>query len=72
MQGINSYQLPSGLSPNTQIVDIGGFAYIWDPAVGVFMNLQAVSAKFKDYDALDKFMTSNKGVTTWLRPSQST
>lgn len=71
MQGINSYQLPSGLSANTQIVDIGGFAYIWDPGTGVFMNLQAVSAKFKDYDALDAFV-KGKGVTTWLRPSQST
>lgn len=71
MQGINAYQLPQGLSPQATVVDIGGFAYIFDPATGAFMNLQAVSAKFKDYTALDKYMT-DKGVTAWLRPSQST
>lgn len=71
MQGVNAYQLPSGLSPDAKIVDIGGFAYIHEPSTGVFMNLQAVAAKFKTFEDLDKFMV-DKGVTTWLRPSQST
>lgn len=71
MQGVNAYELPVGLSPDTQIVDIGGVAYIFDPSASVFMNLQAVSAKFKDWSALDEFM-KGKGVSSWLRPSQST
>lgn len=71
MKGINAYQLPTGLTPDAQIVDIGGFAFIYLPSEGVFMNLEAVSAKFKTWDDLDKFMQA-KGVTTWARPSQST
>lgn len=71
MQGINAYQLPVGLPSDAQIVDIDGFAYIFLPTQGAFINLQAVSAKFKTIDDLNKFMV-NKGVIGWLIPSQST
>lgn len=72
MQGINAYQLPRGLPADAQVVDVGGLGYIFSPSTGLFANLQAVSAKFKDYEDLDKYMTDTKGVTSWLRPSQST
>lgn len=71
MIGIQAYQLPAGLPPDAEVVDIAGFAYIYLPSQGVFTSLQAVSTKFKTYEELDKFMVG-KGVTTWLRPSQST
>lgn len=71
MLGVNAYKLPEGTPADAQIVDIGGFAYIYLPSQGVFTNLQAVSAKFPTWTELDKHMV-DKGVTTWLRPSQST
>lgn len=71
MRGINAYQLPQGISTDATIVDIGGFAYIFLPATGAFINLEAVSAKFKSFEDLDTYM-KDKGVTSWLRPSQST
>lgn len=71
MRGVNAYQLPQGISVDAMIVDIGGFAYIFLPTQGVFINLEAVSAKFKSFEDLDNYM-KEKGVTTWLRPSQST
>lgn len=71
MQGVNAYKLPEGTPVDAEIVDIGGFAYIWYPSQGVFTNLQAVSEKFKTWGDLDKHMT-DKGVSAWLRQSQST
>jgi len=71
MKGVNAYQLPQGIGADAMIVDIGGFAYLYLPTTGVFINLEAVSAKFKSFEDLDKYIV-DKGVSTWLRPSQST
>lgn len=72
MQGLNAYQLPTGLPADAQVVDIGGFAYIFSPSAGTLMNLQLVSAKFKSFEDLDAYMKSKAGGESWLRPSQST
>lgn len=71
MQGINAYQLPMGLPQDAEVVDIGGFAYLYLPGQAAFINLQLVSVKFKTVEDLNKYMT-DKGVTEWQIPSRST
>jgi hypothetical protein len=54
MEGVNAYRLPTkvakdGITIYPEILDIGGFAYLYYPEIGIIVNLQAVSQKFKDW-----------------------
>lgn len=72
MIGINCYQLPAGLPPDTVVVDVAGFPYLFSKSAGVYLSLQVVGAKFKTVQDMDAYMKSTGGAATWLRPSQST
>lgn len=55
MEGVNAYKIPKaktelGGDELPEVVDIGGFAYLWYPSKGILVNLQAVCEKFKTWE----------------------
>lgn len=51
-QGVNAYEIPNWHNgcENVQIVEMGGFAYLWCPTCRVFANMQAVARKLQKYE----------------------
>ena len=53
MEGVRAYDC-SGFHPQclgVEVVDIGGFGWLWCPVCGVLCNMEAVSPKFQDFNS---------------------